>query len=317
MAARYGFRIIGSPIKKDARCQRCDSVDISNFSIARAWKWLGDREPPNTPRYRFENFQKYAKSDERGLYLTARGGIWRLEPDFLPFLVEQQLRPPYSKQPLSVTQKYNKADSSDSDIEFLCQVCRRRKRSQVERENRRLGKVRKATRQEVLERDDYRCVSCGEADERLEVDHITSVAEGGNGSLANLQVMCGDCHLQKTYRASGRPWWNLRGPSRIRGLRLPYFEVEAHPCSVGGREGISLLFLYTKRVSNKAYISYEIIPSVPIPYGLEGFRDLCLYHHGSEPGNAVFCKSTSNTLQGLQELRSDIDLLGAVVLTEK
>lgn len=317
MAARYGFRIIGSPIKKDARCQRCDSVDISNFSIARAWKWLGDREPPNTPRYRFENFQKYAKSDERGLYLTARGGIWRLEPDFLPFLVEQQLRPPYSKQPLSVTQKYNKADSFESDMEILCRVCRRKKRGQVERENRRLGQVKSSTRREALERDEKRCVSCGETD-NLQVDHVTAVAEEGNGSLENLQTLCGGCHLQKTLQednrlgASGRPWKRLWGPAGIRALRLPYFEVEAHPHSIAGRESISFIFLY-----NKAELNYEITPSVPIPHGLEGFRDLSLYRHGSEPDDTIFCKSTKNTQAGLLELRGNISTLGTIVLTDK
>lgn len=217
---------------------------------------------------------------------------------------------------LSLTEKYNKADRAESEIEFLCRACRRKKKAQVAGENRRLGEVKKNTRQEVLERDSHRCVSCGDAEEKLEVDHITPVAEGGDGSLANLQTLCRGCHLQKTYGESSnswrRPWGLLTGP-----IKHPDFKVEARPCSVAGREGISLFFSYNKSVSNKADISYEITPSVPIPYGLEGFRDLSLYHHSSESGNAVLCKSANNTRQGLQELYMDISLLGQIVFTDK
>lgn len=299
MAAQYGFRRIGTTVGENARCQRCDNEEVSN--LAHVWEWSGNQKPPSTPRHRFEDYEWYAKSDERGLYLQSRGGKWRL------------VREPL----LSLTEKYNRADSSESEIEILCQSCRRQKRGQVERDNRMPGRAKKSTRQEVMERDGQRCVSCGEV-ENLQVDHITAVAEGGDGSLENLQTLCGGCHVQKTLQedtglgGTGRPWKRLWGTTWVDFLRLPDFEVEARPSSVAGRECISFFFSY-----RKPGLGYEITPSVPIAYGLEGFRDLALYRHGEEPNDIVFCKSVRNTQAGLQELHHAISILGSTVLTGK
>src|SRR5215472_1775447 len=51
----------------------------------------------------------------------------------------------------------------------------------------------------ALKRDGHRCVSCG-AKERLQVDHITPVAEGGTHHLANLRTLCEGCHRKVTAR---------------------------------------------------------------------------------------------------------------------
>lgn len=295
ISTRYGFRRIGTTVGENARCQRCNNEKLLN--LADVWEWSGNRKAPDTPAHRFENYELYVREDKHGIYLPARGGKWRL------------VREPL----LSVTEKYNKADSSESEIEFLCQACRKKKKGQVAGENRRLGEVKKTTREEVLERDIHRCVSCREAEEKLEVDHITPVAEGGDGSLANLQTLCRGCHLQKTYGESSNSWSRPWRTLMTGACQHPYFKVEAHPCSVAGREGISLFFSYNKVVPNKAELNYEIAPSVPIPYGLEGFRDLSLYRHGSEPGNAVLCKSANNTRQGLNELCRDVALLGRIL----
>ena len=54
------------------------------------------------------------------------------------------------------------------------------------------------SRRAALDRDGWRCQFCGRAG-RLEVDHITPMADGGQPyDLTNLQALCGRCHIRKT-----------------------------------------------------------------------------------------------------------------------
>lgn len=57
----------------------------------------------------------------------------------------------------------------------------------------------KALRIQVLDRDGWQCVQCGER-RRLECDHIEPVRDRPNLSyvLSNLQTLCGRCHARKT-----------------------------------------------------------------------------------------------------------------------
>lgn len=61
-------------------------------------------------------------------------------------------------------------------------------------------------RMEILERDGFRCKSCG-ARGRLEVDHIKSVRTNPELSFDpdNLQALCPSCHTTKTNIERGRP----------------------------------------------------------------------------------------------------------------
>ena len=71
------------------------------------------------------------------------------------------------------------------------------------------------TRRAILERDGYRCRTCGKAG-LLEVDHIQPVYQGGDAwSATNLQVLCRDCHIRKTQGDRARP-----DPGRDRWQRL-------------------------------------------------------------------------------------------------
>lgn len=57
-----------------------------------------------------------------------------------------------------------------------------------------------AVRRRALDRDGWRCRSCGRAG-RLEVDHIRALEDGGaRYDLANLWVLCRGCHISKTAR---------------------------------------------------------------------------------------------------------------------
>lgn len=61
-------------------------------------------------------------------------------------------------------------------------------------------------RQEILERDGWKCRSCG-ARGRLEVDHIKPVRNAPDRAFdkANLQSLCAPCHTRKTRIECGHP----------------------------------------------------------------------------------------------------------------
>ena len=59
-------------------------------------------------------------------------------------------------------------------------------------------------RRQVLNRDEWRCRSCGHPGD-LEVDHVVPMSRGGAAlDLSNLQTMCSSCHVEKTDREAGR-----------------------------------------------------------------------------------------------------------------
>jgi len=62
----------------------------------------------------------------------------------------------------------------------------------------------KRLRRFILDRDNWRCQSCGRAG-RLEVDHILAVHLGGEfWDAGNLQSLCRPCHFAKTARENVR-----------------------------------------------------------------------------------------------------------------
>lgn len=58
--------------------------------------------------------------------------------------------------------------------------------------------VSRAVRRAVLADAAGRCAACGRKAERLEVDHVIPVSEGGSHAAANLQALCVDCHRLKS-----------------------------------------------------------------------------------------------------------------------
>nr|WP_232346325.1 HNH endonuclease [Cupriavidus sp. USMAA2-4] len=72
------------------------------------------------------------------------------------------------------------------------------------------GKIRKRIR----ERDRYTCKCCGRAVATGIVDHIKPLEQGGSNDDSNLQLLCHDCHTDKTNRDRGfkvRPWVGADG----------------------------------------------------------------------------------------------------------
>ena len=60
----------------------------------------------------------------------------------------------------------------------------------------------KKVRFAVLDRDGFKCRSCGQGppEHVLHVDHIIPRAKGGTDELSNLQTLCADCNLGKGVR---------------------------------------------------------------------------------------------------------------------
>ena len=78
-------------------------------------------------------------------------------------------------------------------------------------------------RSAALERDGFRCVQCGKAG-RLEVDHAKALDHGGAAyELGNLQTLCRDCHIEKTYAERSTP-------EQVRWRRFQH-EIDKRPVS--------------------------------------------------------------------------------------
>jgi 5-methylcytosine-specific restriction endonuclease McrA len=60
-------------------------------------------------------------------------------------------------------------------------------------------------REQIFERDQFRCVYCGEVfpGEELTVDHVQARVRGGDRSGGNLVTACGGCNTAKGHRRVG------------------------------------------------------------------------------------------------------------------
>lgn len=56
--------------------------------------------------------------------------------------------------------------------------------------------VTKEQRERIFERDGYKCVICG-SEERLSLDHIVPISQGGTSEDNNLRVLCETCNSKK------------------------------------------------------------------------------------------------------------------------
>jgi 5-methylcytosine-specific restriction endonuclease McrA len=58
-----------------------------------------------------------------------------------------------------------------------------------------------------MQRNAFKCVLCGKTpkDERLVIDHITSVARGGTNDVNNLRTLCFECNHGKMLLEERKP----------------------------------------------------------------------------------------------------------------
>jgi 5-methylcytosine-specific restriction endonuclease McrA len=70
----------------------------------------------------------------------------------------------------------------------------------------RRGRISKALRRKVLERDRWKCVKCGKGrpEVQLVLDHIKPVAAWGPTKFWNLRTLCSGCNLKKSDKAPSR-----------------------------------------------------------------------------------------------------------------
>lgn len=59
--------------------------------------------------------------------------------------------------------------------------------------------ITEAERKEVFDRDNWRCVLCGDT-EYLQVDHKMPFSKGGTTEMSNLQTLCRTCNCKKGNR---------------------------------------------------------------------------------------------------------------------
>jgi len=57
--------------------------------------------------------------------------------------------------------------------------------------------VSQSLKEEVKERDGFKCIICGASDD-LEVDHTRALMNGGGNQIENLATLCDSCHTKKT-----------------------------------------------------------------------------------------------------------------------
>jgi len=62
--------------------------------------------------------------------------------------------------------------------------------------------IKRELKDEVLERDNHKCIRCS-SKSYLEIDHAIPVCMGGKAKFNNLQVLCRGCNMKK----SARQWW--------------------------------------------------------------------------------------------------------------
>lgn len=71
------------------------------------------------------------------------------------------------------------------------------KRKEIRKKER--GILTLKLRYEIFKRDNFKCVLCGTAgkEEKLEIDHIVPVSEGGKTTKPNLRTLCFKCNRGK------------------------------------------------------------------------------------------------------------------------
>ncbi|MDQ7982174.1 HNH endonuclease [Paraburkholderia sp. SARCC-3016] len=65
------------------------------------------------------------------------------------------------------------------------------------------GRLGVAQRLRIRERDGYRCRCCNRAVRVGQIDHIVPLDKGGSNDDSNMQLLCDDCHVDKTNRDNG------------------------------------------------------------------------------------------------------------------
>jgi 5-methylcytosine-specific restriction endonuclease McrA len=95
------------------------------------------------------------------------------------------------------------SDEVRENLQRMLSEANRRESYTFRREEANLHIAKPSIRKRIFKRDGHRCLRCGKAD-RLSVDHVVAVANGGGNEDENLQTLCRSCNSSKGAKASYR-----------------------------------------------------------------------------------------------------------------
>lgn len=81
-------------------------------------------------------------------------------------------------------------------IQWMLREAERRESYAFRREEANLHIANPSVRKRIFKRDGHRCLHCGKT-ERLSVDHVVAVYNGGGNEDENLQTLCRSCNSSK------------------------------------------------------------------------------------------------------------------------
>lgn len=134
---------------------------------------------------------------------------------------------------------------------------------------------------QVMNRDGFRCAYCGATayEQKLEVDHIIPVSEGGISTLGNLITACKPCNMGKNkYQiTSSVPVREDSGESKIRNpqdapeqvVKFVTSEAQALKVSIVAA-GIPQEYVAAAIGVSAPYLSFMVNGKRPIPHKLVG-----------------------------------------------
>ena len=61
-----------------------------------------------------------------------------------------------------------------------------------------------AKKAKIRRKYNNRCAQCGNGGQRLTIDHVVPLADGGSNDISNLQLLCGPCNQRKGSKHSTR-----------------------------------------------------------------------------------------------------------------
>jgi hypothetical protein len=147
-------------------------------------------------------------------------------------------------------------------------------------------------RLEVLQRDDYKCVTCGRSPATspglvLEVDHVEPHSKGGTDELANYQTLCRECNRGK---GNDETLNKARGADiravldRINPEIRPLVESEQEVSVVANQEDYAVLSHY-----NELHVPplYALTPTDNAIHGFGAMRGLGLYAVNDAGGTKI------------------------------
>lgn len=124
-----------------------------------------------------------------------------------------------------------KLEKAPSFYSYICRTCWRAERNRLRsnnksRRNRKksVGRIFVRSWIDVLSQHNWSCAHCGiRGRNKLTLDHIVPLNQGGNNIKENIQPLCVPCHERKDGYKRKPFWWFKRWIRRARRLLRKHF----------------------------------------------------------------------------------------------